>query len=135
MDNSLNNNVEDMGAVTLYQNNIEQDDVLETLLLDDNAMILGRYMIILFMALLVMWGTILYYSYKLGSSLTYIISIMILVVAIFGAWGLYYQNTGKPFLLYDRDNINMPLQHISFLIMIILIVSYALYIGYTYEIQ
>lgn len=110
----------------------------EILSLDTNATILARYMIILFVGLLIMLGTALYYIYKSGGNMSYILSTIIFAIVIFGTWGLYYQNTGKPFILYERDNINMPLQHISFLIMIIFIVSYALYIGYTgynYETQ
>lgn len=105
---------------------------------DINASILAQYMIVLFTMILIMWGIILYNSYRSGGNLTYIIFTMLFVIVIFGAWAIYYQNTGKPFVLYDRDNINMPLQHISFLLMIVFILFYALYIGYTgynYEIQ
>ena len=113
--------------------------VTSLLLVDANATILARYMIILFVGILIMLGTMLYYSYKSGNNISYVLStiILVMVMVIFGAWGVYYQRTSKPFLLYDRGNINMPLQHVSFLIMIVFIVFYALYIGhagYNYQI-
>lgn len=125
----------DVGTQDNIDSLVNKEDILR---LDANATILARYMIILFVGLLIMLGTALYYIYKSGGNMSYILSTIVFAIVIFGTWGLYYQNTGKPFILYERDNINMPLQHISFLMMIIFIVSYALYIGYrgyNYEIQ
>ena len=105
------------------------DDTI-AIVIDDNASILAKYMIVFFVGVLIMLGTILYYNYKSAGNLTFILSSILFIIAIFGVWGVYYQNTGKPFVLYQKDTVNMTIQHLSFILMIAFVVFYTIYMGY-----
>jgi membrane protease YdiL (CAAX protease family) len=100
---------------------------------DENAIVLARYMMIFFIGILLILGLILLYDYKYESDMTLMLCCFLLVLMMFGIWGIYYQNTGKPFLLYDKNTVNMPLQRTLFTLTIVIIIICATYLAYNYK--
>lgn len=98
---------------------------------DYNASIIAIYMVIMFIGIFIILMLILYNNYKSGDDIIYVFVTLIFIAFIFVIWSVYYNKTGKPYILYNKDTVNMKLQHLSFLLMIVFF-TYMIYIWSKY---